>query len=448
MKRSREDVLVCADVLGAFGVTPADVRSADQPTETSLETALEDALRDARDRTAFLRQTICRSARGVDCSARYSRETLRRGLTTAFAAVDWSLSIAGHGGELRLEATDPAGRSRETTISYPETPLGTDNLPAVLYAINERVLGGVDARFVLLSSGVDRWRAALIEPDELERVREQYGDRVSAFDRPLVPEHDPIAYVPDERETACDPWPPWAADRRGRAGVDASAPAETTAAGGDGVESLIDEAEPARAASSPTAEAGDAAEPDGPDRRGGLEIVGGSPTVSRRPADAADSTGDAGDRSDGGDSSVGDRPGETETGPGSTGDRNDRASVVSRRTKRSTDASGFGTLSGSAKTARVSNDSFGAGVESQTEDDRYRALGAALGTGKSVSVKGLLDDDEFLPELPASGPDETRIEFEDEFDPGAMSEAKAAAEESGFVWVDAGSVETTRVSNG
>ncbi len=446
MKRSREDVLVCADVLGAFGVTPADVRSADRPTETSLETALEDALRDARDRTAFLRQTICRSARGVDCSARYSRETLRRELTAAFAAVDWSLSIAGHGGELRLEATDPAGRSRETTITYPETPLGTDNLPAVLYAINERVLGGVGARFVLLSSGVDRWRAALIEPDELERVRERYGDRVSAFDRPLLPEYDPIAYVPDERETACDPWPPWTADRRGRTGVDASAQAGTTAAGGDGVESLIDEAEPTReAASSPTAEASDAAKPDGPGERGGLEIVGGSPTVSRRPADPV---GDAGGESGEGDSSVGDRSGETATGPGSAGDRNDRASVVSRRTKRSTDASGFGTLSGSAKTARVSNDSFGAGVESQTEDDRYRALGAALGTGKSVSVKGLLDDDEFLPELPASGPDETRIEFEDEFDPGAMSEAKAAAEESGFVWVDAGSVETTRVSNG
>ncbi len=45
-------------------------------------------------------------------------------------------------------------------------------------------------------------------------------------------------------------------------------------------------------------------------------------------------------------------------------------------------------------------------------------------------------------------PEETRLRYEDPFDPGALREAKAAAEQSGFVWVDSGTLETTRVSNG
>lgn len=108
---------------------------------------------------------------------------------------------------------------------------------------------------------------------------------------------------------------------------------------------------------------------------------------------------------------------------------------------------GFGTLSGTTKTARVTNDSFGAGEEFATENDRYRALGVALGAGGVVDVEGLLEDDDFLPELPASGPSETRIEFADEFDPAAVPEATASAEQSGFEWVDSGSLETTRLSN-
>lgn len=95
----------------------------------------------------------------------------------------------------------------------------------------------------------------------------------------------------------------------------------------------------------------------------------------------------------------------------------------------------------------MTNDSFGAGEEFATENDRYRALGVALGAGGAVDVEGLLEDDDFLPELPASGPSETRIEFADEFDPAAVPEATASAEQSGFEWVDSGRLETTRLSN-
>jgi len=65
-----------------------------------------------------------------------------------------------------------------------------------------------------------------------------------------------------------------------------------------------------------------------------------------------------------------------------------------------TNADEFRTLSGTSKTARIDNDSFGTALEPQSDDDRYRALGAALDAGGAVSVRGLLEDDEFLPELP------------------------------------------------
>jgi len=78
-----------------------------------------------------------------------------------------------------------------------------------------------------------------------------------------------------------------------------------------------------------------------------------------------------------------------------------------------TNADEFGTLSGTSKTARIDNDSFGTALEPQSDDDRYRALGAALDAGGAVSVRGLLEDDEFLPELPTVESNETRIEFAD-----------------------------------
>ncbi len=452
-----DDALVCADVLGAFGVTPTDVRTRSRPGD-DLETALGEALRDSRDRTAFLRQVICRSDRGVDVSARYATRTLEDELSAAFGAIGWSLSTTDLGTRLRLEATDPAGRCRETTVAYPESPLGMDNLPAVLSVVNRTLLAGVDARFVLLSSGRDRWRAALVETDELERVRERYGECVSAFDRPLLPEHGPSAYVPDSETDGdtSDPWPAWAleegTERTGgqlerEAGteslVEEAEPTLERAAGPEFAEeaapTVADKPEPsrspgttARAGSRATSEASTAS-------RDGFELRGWSPRVTR----ASDETEDDGERS-----SAGTGRGQTAEDPTNRTGTESTSSPATARRERSEPEEGFGELSGSVSTTRVSNDSFGAGVEPRDEGDRFLALGAALGSGENVSVRGLLDDDEFLPEIPAVEPDETRIEFEEEFDPGAVSEARATAEQHGFVWVGAGELETVRVENG
>ncbi|QCS41011.1 hypothetical protein [Natrinema versiforme] len=454
---SDRDLLVSADVLGAVGVTAADIRRTAAESD-SLESALADALATPVDRTTVLRRTICRSDRGIDCAARYSQAALERELTTVFEAIGWSLSVTGTRDGLALTATDPYDRSREAAVTYPETPLAGDNFPAVLWTINETVLAATDARFVLLSSGIDRWRAALVETSELERLRDRYGPRIGAFDRPLLPKYGLEAYVPDtdvDGGTAPplgatagdgDPWPPWALEGGARRPTD---PAPT-------VDSLIDEAEPSAgpgteqatgpggdsgADSRATATGGSSdaatASPSEPSERtaapsseiDGFEIRG-TPSVSRRRSTETDPS----EKRDSG-----------TAGSGDSSSADDSSAVDDSSRTDETDE--FGTLSGTSTTARVGNDSFGTDLDSPSEDDRYRALGAALDAGGNVSVRGLLEDDEFLPELPATESAETRIEFADRCGPVTVPERSAAAEQSGFEWVETGSLETTRISN-
>ncbi|EMA31321.1 hypothetical protein [Halobiforma nitratireducens] len=518
------DELLAADVLGAFGVTAADIERVATRSTTdasndgdgrSLEAALATVLDDGRDKTTILRETIARSNRGLSCAARYPQEAVKRELTAVFESIGWSLSLeraitAAPRDRLELRAVDPEGRQREATFEYPETPLGTDNLPAVLWSIEESLLAGTQARFVLLSGGDDRWRAALVDERELERLQERYGRRIAPFERPVVPECGLAleAYVPGSEDSDTSaPWPAWAADRESSEGSRFSKGQSSAERGEEGVASLIEEAESgsigeagsrsrsgSESESEPTTDARkrpttdarkrptstpstpsttstpstpsttsttSASETDPNTTRqtsppsteaDGFELRGGSPSVSRVSEDGSDNSNER--RTDDSEHSsqesgraarVADafanaedpRDGESR-GATSSGDE---------RTGRSNDDPGLGSLSGSSDTARVSNDAFGSGLEWESEDDRYRALGAALGAGGNVSVEGLLEDDDFLPELPAAEPDETRIEFADEFDPGAVQQAKAAAEQSGFVWVDSGSLETTRVSN-
>ncbi|MXV62583.1 hypothetical protein GS429_11010 [Natronorubrum sp. JWXQ-INN-674] len=513
------DVIVCADVLGSFGVTPAAVRAQRREYRTvvppgrasdeSLESILTDVLADARDRTATVRQTISQHDRGLSCSARYAQTALARELEQLFEAIDWSLKWARTGpaanGRDRLEfvATDPNGRSRETTVTYPSTPLADDNLPAVLRTVDEDLLAGTDATVVLLSAGVDRWRAALVEAGELETLRERYGPRISAFDRPLLAEHELEAYVPECEVTGgtdgsfgsgtmvsdgtdSGPWPAWALERaERRSGCRETEPEpelepkskseseqRRSESAQPSVASLIDEAEPgaeSEAEPEPEIEAetepktdatetrvddgvGDTASPSSAEIDG-FEIRGGSPTVSRVSTDDS-SSGSADGRSIGTRSSRDEREprngrgDQRRTGRSDSGFDADGDGQVERDVDEDETEDGFGTLSGTQKTARIADDSFGTDDVFETENDRYRALGAALGAGGAVTVEGLLEDDDFLPELPAVEPVETRIEFPDTFDPAAVSEAKASAEQSGFEWVDSGSLETTRVSNG
>ncbi|WP_394340602.1 hypothetical protein [Natrinema ejinorense] len=427
-----DDLLVAADVLGSFGVTATDL-AGESAEENGLEDAVADVLSTGVDRTTVLRRTIARSDRGIACAARYSRADLEAELEAAFEAIGWSLAGSATPGGLELTATDPHGRSREATVTYPETPLASDNLPAVLWTITETVLAGTDARFILLSSGVDRWRAVLAAEPELERLRERYGPRIEAFDRPLCPEYGLAAYVPGASpdgasalgadshgfDPDADPWPPWALEYESHGQTDPDP---------GSVDSLIEDAEPSSAAATDSTQPSTSGASTSDERReiDGFELRG-EPSVSRtRPDDGSTETSDSGRSSV--DSS-----------------RRDRSAGADESSTRTTE---FGTLSGSTTTTRVENDSFGTDLDPQSEDDRYRAVGAALDAGGTVSVRGLLEDDEFLPELPAVEPTETRIEFDDECAPVEPPDATAAAEESGFEWVETGSLETMRLSDG
>lgn len=414
-----DERLVCADVLGAFGVTASDIRReyvGDEP----LEAVLADVLADEVDRTSVLRRTITWGDRGFACPPQYSQAELVDELRAVFEAIGWSLEVATTADGLDLTATDPRRRIREASVTYPDTPLENHNLPAVLWTINETILAGTGARFVLLSQGRDRWRAALVEESELERLRDHYGSRIAAFGRPLCPEGGLAAYVSTEIADGAtgdgDPWPPWALDRPSSRSGDAAENGESgvTERPSDDERSSVDEP-----SQTPTVRSMESAA-DGPSDVDGYELRG-TPSAAR--------SGDGGD---------------VRTKAESRSTTADRST---NRDGRSTTTDEFGSLSGPSTTARVTNDSFGTDIDFETEDERYQALGAALDAGGRVTVRGLLEDDEFLPELPAVEPDETRIEFEEEFDPEAFSEAAAAAEESGFEWVDAGSLERTRVSN-
>jgi len=410
-RHESDDLLVSADVLGAFGVTPADLDQT-PASDGSLESALADVLAAGVDRTTVLRRTITESDRGLACPARYAAADLERELVAVFEAIGWSLSVSHSGEGLTLTAADRHDRRRETTITYPNTPLGADNLPAVLWAINDAILAGTDAQFVLLSAGIDRWRAALIDEAELERLRDRYGSQIDAAGQPLCPDHGPAAYVPDAKPDGAigpgdgEPWPPWALEHDAR-GRDTATRNED-----EGVESFIDEAEPS------TGPDAVSVSDDGSSEIDGFELRG-TPARSRHGDDGENATDDA-----------------TPTW-----------SQPSSRNSRSTATDDFGTLSGPSQTTRVTNDSFGTDIDSGSDDDRYRALGAALDAGGTVSVRGLLEDDDFLPELPATESEEVRIEFTEEFDPAAITEATATAEEEGFEWVDSGSLETTRISD-
>jgi len=412
LRPSDDDLLVSADVLGAFGVTPADLEHA-PASDSSLEAALADTLAAGVNRTTVLCRTITCSDRGLACPARYSTADLESELVAVFEAIGWSLSVSPTCDGLALIAADHHDRRRETTVTYPDTPLGADNLPAVLWAINDDVLDGTDARFVLLSAGIDRWRAALIDETELERLRDRYGPRIEAVEQPLCPEYGLAAYVPDATANDAigaangEPWPPWALERDTR-GRDADTRSED-----EGVDSLIDEAEP-------STESDAVSVSDGSSEIDGFELRG-TPARSRTRDDADDR---------------------------STADPTPTWSTDASRNSRSTATDDFGTLSGPSQTARVTNDAFGTDVDCGSDDDRYRALGAALDAGGTVSVRGLLEDDDFLPELPATESEAVRIEFTEEFDPAAIPEATATAEEEGFEWVDSGSLETTRISDG
>jgi hypothetical protein len=530
----REDALACADVLGGFGVSSAHVREhvADatsvDPRE-DLEAAIQRALADPEHPTAFVRRTVAAAPRGVDSPARYWTTAPETQLGDVFAAIDWTFDVKSANGRslsvddtqpYRLRVEDADGRTRSTAFSFPETPLGDDNYPALVHAINTELLYGLDCRFVQLSDGTDRWRFALVEADELDRLVDRFGERIAAFDRPLLAADQPPAYVPGAADESreCDasaveedgvPVPAWACESRERSwrgrrltadafdadhvgGLDHLANDESSGSDREAVAASDREAADAADAAAaiefvdePDVESRDAGSGDGageaststraastavrdadettvgdadatvvrdaetrgvPGGETGADAsdddddldgwsIGGSVDATTRSANPVDDASPASDPSTSGftwgdDGSDGDAPDENEDVDAADGEVDSGAADDGFFS-----ADAVSSFDAGAKTTSVSGDSFGVDAGEQTEDDQFAAVGAAIAAPAGISCRGLLDDDEFLPEIPRAEPAETRLTFEDEFDPTA-DPADERETDDGFVWVN------------
>jgi hypothetical protein len=592
----REDALVCADVLGGFGVSSDHVRervadAAAGDAVDDLETAIQRALADPEHPTAFVRRTVAAAPRGVDSPARFWTTAPETQLGDVFAAIDWTFDVKSANGRslsvedaqpYRLRVEDADGRTRSCEFSFPDTPLGDDNYPALVHAINEELLYGLDCRFLQLSDGTDRWRFALVETDEYDRLVDRFGERVTAFDRPLLAADQPAAYAPGSDATGGEsrstsdgggraagdvPVPAWARESRDRSWRGRRLTADAFDADHvGGLDHLDDGGDPADANANADADSrsgsaaarGDAdpdAGDDAADAAAAIEFVDDPPAASDAVGSVADADGTEGDEgaeagvasvdSDGrtvvrdaesgvlgGEAAVRDAEADTppvdatsaDDGAGrtshdedldgwsiggsvdattrSSASTNDAAASPSADGKReasspdgaasgSDESPSSGTASGGlstsgftwgdddadattgsaaateagsasesdsreseadaddgffsadaaasfdagAKTSRVERDSFGVDAGEQTEDDQFAAVGAALAAPAGISCAGLLDDDEFLPHLPRSEPEETRLSFDEEFDPTA-DPADERETDDGFVWVN------------
>ncbi|MCT9095150.1 hypothetical protein [Haloarchaeobius sp. HME9146] len=557
------DVVVCADVLGGFGVSTDAVRQQEDVPGRALEDIIADSLDGSEHPAEFVRRTIVRSDRGIDAPARHWRHAPQVQLSAVFEALDWAAELRdAHGRRLDEEGfadlpwtislTDANGITREAPFEYPDTPLGDDNYPALIHAVNTRLLYGLGVEFVQLSEGTDRWRFALVETDELARLRDQFGLRVTVFDRPLLSAPQPPAYLPEKGGDV--PLPDWvtAGDEGPRLGRDRADTADVVSSVETDVDAVLEESGASETAdesdhesaapfidfveSDPAQEPVDESEPEPEDGVGlepepeggaGLEpepAPEGEPGALEPSADAGEGSDsfwdDTGDwvlepvtseasvgRDDEGDGGIADERdggivGEVdaevadevdaeladETDDGAADALADESTVDPESGDSSADDGGLELLGGGpsvsrqssspsddplddlfdsveesaatgsagrtdpeydgfdaddladfkrgARKDRVENNSFGVGVETPTEDDRLAAYGAAIDAGGNLSVRGLLDDDTFVPTFPAADQDEVRIAYDDGCDLDAPPAAEIETDE-GFVWVNA-----------
>jgi len=202
-------------VLQRFGLPMSEIR-----TEHGVDTDDDDALRTAIREGAGgdptpdalyrrVHRLLAHSSRGIDSRNRFWNHAPPTQLASVFDAYGCQFEVldpdtgettdcSTHHGPVELVLRErSSGQVRRTLFSFPDTPLGDDNYPALIAAINEELLGETCLDFVLLTSEIDHWRFVLVEDRPLSRLRDRYGDRVEVFDRPLLRDHQPAAFGAD-----------------------------------------------------------------------------------------------------------------------------------------------------------------------------------------------------------------------------------------------------------
>jgi len=211
-------VPACTEVLSAFGVTRADVRSRWGYTGgDDLADAVRSVLRRVTDPpAAVVAETIADTDRCVDAPARYWDTALQIQLNRVFDALGGTVAVVdatgarvdGGGTEepFRIAVTDARGETRATRFSYPATPLGRDNYAAAIRAVERGLLDDTGYTFAPIAGPTDRWRFALVDADALAALRERFGERVVIEGEPVLGAHPAADYVPGDDGVHVPSW--------------------------------------------------------------------------------------------------------------------------------------------------------------------------------------------------------------------------------------------------
>jgi hypothetical protein len=199
--------------LGRIGLSPGEIRSGhgvDDENDRALSRAIREGV--GEDPAALYRRAhrlLAHSSRGIDARQQFWNHAPATQIDEVFGAYGCRFEVRDpetgrttdcgtHHGPVELVLREPAsGQVRRTTFSFPDTPLGDDNYPALIAAVNEQLLAETDLRFVLLTNEIDHWRFVLIEHRDLSRLRERRGDRLAFHGHPLLRETQPAAYARD-----------------------------------------------------------------------------------------------------------------------------------------------------------------------------------------------------------------------------------------------------------
>ncbi|GAA0660338.1 hypothetical protein [Natronoarchaeum mannanilyticum] len=216
--RSTDDVTHwCGNVLEAFALTVENVTECHDELDEDCG-SVADLVRAARRRpsafpnpVAFVRDTLVASDRGVDAPTRYWANAPEVHLDALFSPFDCRVTVEWRRDDTRRIVLEDADETEfRATVTYPDTPLGRDNYPALLDAVNRDLLAGTGVELVLLDGPCRRWQFALGETAALDNLRCRYGTAVRFGNRGLLAQHQPSEYVPTGDDDGDVPVPDWA----------------------------------------------------------------------------------------------------------------------------------------------------------------------------------------------------------------------------------------------
>jgi len=202
--------------IGLTEVAIARLHGAPEPADgESIERVLARRLEQAPSEEqlfARLGKTIVDSERGIDAPATYWNSAPEVHLNELLAPYGCEVSFEPTrradslaDGQFNVHVTDAAGTRYHTRYEYPESTLGDDNYPALLYGIEEDLLSAAGLTFVRLRSPEQRWRFMMLTVDQLDALQRRYGERIEVFGEPLLASLQPEDFV----EMDPTPVPDW-----------------------------------------------------------------------------------------------------------------------------------------------------------------------------------------------------------------------------------------------